>query len=240
MSAPSTAVANRPTTVNTLMPFVPDLMQGGWTRGTATSPIVTSSDRPMIRVVDVGVIKPTGEFAYQQILICEEGGAAIIMFDPATHRVALRKQWRFQAPDYRAWTLAMRAGPVAMLSMIASLGRVSYEVVRGFPKDAESGAETAGREASEESEYTPVVMRLLAPVCSNTALNPHMAEVYVGECDMTAVGSDNPDPNEAFLDGTEWFDWNGLIDLKNQGLLYCGFSLAALFLLMLDDDNAFD
>lgn len=158
---------------------------------------------------------------YDQILRCERGGGVFLPIDK-DRKIGLLKQWRPQTPDMNAWQASYPDIDVG------TLGRESWELPRGFAKAGESTADTAKREAQEETQSVVVSASNLGDVCDNTAFSPHLTGVQIGTIDLSKKPTDKPDPNEKLLAPVTFFTIEELKTMVGRGEIYDGYTLAAL------------
>jgi ADP-ribose pyrophosphatase YjhB (NUDIX family) len=162
---------------------------------------------------------------YDTVLRAERGGGVFVPVDGAG-RVGLLRIWRPQARD--------REGYLASFPRIdlAKLGRISYEVPRGYGERGEPDERTAAREAEEETGGRVVDSHPLGAVCDNTAFCPHVCAVMWGRVEV-AAGARAADPGEGIAEGLSFFTRPELAALQREGKLYDGFTLSALAMLWL-------
>lgn len=198
----------------------------GWARGEGANVFANASPAIDTHVIHV-MVCDDDKVLYDQIIRCERGGGVFLPLDQAG-RVGLVKQWRPQTRDMKDWQATYpNIYP-------GKLGRESWELPRGFAKVGESGAETAVREAQEETQSSVTSARKLGDVCDNTAFSPHLTGVQIGSVDPTKKPADKPDPNEKLLAPLTFFTPKELKELMRAGQLYDGYTLSALGLYYLE------
>lgn len=163
-----------------------------------------------------------GRVLHDRVLVAERGGGVFVPVD-GRGRVGLQRMWRPQARDQDQYAASF---PDIDLS---GLGRISYEFPRGFGERGESGRAAAIREAEEETRGKVAETATLGPICSNTGLFPHAATAVWGRVNLGGAAAENA--AEGIVGGLEFFSRRGLADLQRDGLLYDGFTLAAITLL---------
>ncbi len=167
-----------------------------------------------------------GEILYDQILRAERNGGIQIMMDEQS-RIAMKRVWRPQTTNQDEYA---RQYPSINFE---KLGRWSYELPRGYSEPGESGTETALREGEEETGTLMADHQFLGYTCDNTALSPQLTTVITGGRDSTARATRRPDPHEIQEEKTYYLTIAELADLQRKGELYCGYTLAALAMLLL-------
>lgn len=172
-----------------------------------------------IRVVMMEGDKPLYDF----VLRAERGGGIFVPVDE-WGRIGLQEMWRPQVRDQERYAEAFPAFNPGML------GRVSYEVPRGFGEAGETVSDAAVREAQEETHGRVSEVHGLGPICDNTALSPHLADAVWGRLDLPADGWSS-DSKEGIVGRIRFFTREELAVLQSEGKLYDGFTLAALALL---------
>ena len=198
----------------------------GWARRDDSQ--VIANENPNIDTRVLHVMWTDGDAVlYDQILRCERGGGVFLPVD-TDGRVGLQKISRPQTPDMDVWQKNYPNIDVG------SLGRESWELPRGFAKVGETGADTAKREAQEETQSVVVAAVKLGDVCDNTAFSPHMTAIQVGTIDQSKKPADKPDPNEKILTPVKFFTIKGLKQMVARGEIYDGYTLSALGLYFID------
>lgn len=207
-----------------IAPYDPEIMRAqgvpsGWTQDEHG---LLQHPRIGFRLLRV-MLLDDGRVLYDQVLFAERGGGVFVPVD-GQGRIGLQRMWRPQARDQERYAAAFPdVDP-------SQLGRVSYEVPRGFGERGETGKGAAVREAEEETRGRASEPEPLGPICNNTAFCPHSATAVWGRIDLAEAGPAE-DAREAILAGLSFFSRRGLLELQREGQLYDGFTLAALALL---------
>lgn len=190
-------------------------------------------ENPRLGVYLVRVALMDGErILYDQVLRAERGGGVFVPID-GRGRVGLQPVWRPQAREPERYTASL---PDVDL---AGLGRISYEVPRGFSERGEPSERAAAREAAEETRGRVVEVQALGPICDNTAFSPHLSVATWGSMDLSdAAGVD--EPSEGILGRIAFFSRRELLALQREGKLYDGLTLAALALLWMQRPDMLD
>jgi ADP-ribose pyrophosphatase YjhB (NUDIX family) len=192
----------------------------GWTSRPGAQ--VIANENPSIDTRVLHVMWCDGDnVLYDQILRCERGGGVFLPVDQ-NGKVGLLKQWRPQTTDMKAWQASYPNMDVSLL------GRESWELPRGFAKTGETTADTAVREAQEETQSVVTSANNLGDVCDNTAFSPHLTGIQIGSIDMSKKPTDKPDPNEKLLAPVTFFTLLELKQMVARGEIYDGYTLAAL------------
>jgi len=201
-----------------------------WVRGDQNSDVVIGNSKLGTFVLHVMNLNDKGQSTYDQILRAEQGGGAFLPIQG--NKVGLQKRIRPQTNDQAAYaknfTEQLAAGNLSKLVEVEKLGRISWEIPRGFPKLGEAGAATALREAQEETQSEVTESSNLGFVCDNTAFSPHLTEMRFGKIDPSKKPKDKPDPNEKLLSGVVYYDFKGMNELIAKGELYCAYTLSAI------------
>ncbi|GEM_PF-6378071 len=149
------------------------------------------------------------------------GGAFLPIKDG---KIGLQRRERMQTRDMGEYLAAF---PYEIRAMIATLGRDSYEVPRGYGDFGEDGGQTAVREASEETGCRVMTTHALEDMCANTSQEPHMISLHCGILGAS-FATEDPDRAVNILPEVEYFDLKGLARLRREGLLYCGITLSTI------------
>jgi ADP-ribose pyrophosphatase YjhB (NUDIX family) len=180
--------------------------------------------------------KPT--FAYDGILRLERGGAVFVPYFIRGGKlfIGVMKRQRFQLSDQdMIWVKnhyqdILKYHGVPEFYKRFGKGRVSWECPRGFGDANENALNTAIREAEEETGGVVTKIQRVCDINDNTAFSPHMTALVLGNVDMTKKPKDNPDGFEklATTSGLEYKTITELYQLRNEGTLYCNFTLAGI------------
>jgi 8-oxo-dGTP pyrophosphatase MutT (NUDIX family) len=108
-------------------------------------------------------------------------------------------------------------------------GQPSVEAPRGFHEYRDGSPEdTARRETEEETALFVSSTQYLGRVIANTSFEVQPTDVYLVEFDFTQHPGQLPDETEAFLTDLTFYSFPELMELKRNGELFCGFTLAAI------------
>ncbi len=196
----------------------------GWKPG--DDPAVVFGNPNFSLAIHVIVMSDSGQPMYDQMIRAEQGGGVFLPVDKRG-RIYLQQMVRYQTKDPDAWS---KVWPNVN---VTELGRMSYEIPRGFPKFGEAAADTATRQAREESGQAIQSAEVLGSVCDNTAMSPHMTAVQVGTLDMKQRATDGTDPNEPILKKIKPYSRREIRKLIEDGLLYDNYTLGAIGLYFL-------
>lgn len=176
------------------------------------------------RVYHVGFMSDDGSYVRDGMLRAERGGAVDMVIDQ-DGRFGLQLRQRPQTKKNRQdWLDDYNNGTVDW----DAIGRNSWEVPRGYGDKIEKIAETAKREAEEETGFKVVSYEHMFWANDNTASVAHMTGVSRVELDIN-TSSDVTDPDhEKALTEVTYFDERGLLGLIESGELYCFMTLGAM------------
>ena len=182
------------------------------------------------QVIHVVHCNEQGEPLWDQIMRAEIGGGCFlpVVMEKGLPKFGLQKMERPQAIDNEKYRSEF---PKIDLT---NLGRVGWEIPRGFANMGDkSGAETATREAQEETQSVVTSSDTLALVCDNTAMHPHLTTITMGQLDLSKKPVDKPDRNEKIVGKIQFFTPAQLAQMIREGVLYDGFTLTAISLYVL-------
>lgn len=163
---------------------------------------------------------------FDGILRAESGGGVFLPIN-TDGCVGLQQVWRPQVVDENAQATWTEAWP-NVEPLLEKLGRVGWEIPRGFANVGESGSDAALREAEEETGSVVTDARMLYSGCDNTASSPHMTAVQIGMIDLSRRSSLEGDPNERLVQSLAYFNRLEMARMISSGEIYCNYTLAAI------------
>lgn len=198
-----------------------------WKRGTGDR-IISAPERVGCEVLWV-VWEQDSTFLYDQIIRVERPG--VVFLPIHEKKVGLMQVFRPQARNQKK--LAKDFPNID----VTDLGKTSWEIPRGFGKMNESSTKTMEREVQEETGGRVFDCKWHPATCDNTTMSPHMTKLIVGQIDLSAPNPEN-DPFEPILAQLSWFSRFDLQGMRQDGELYCGYTLSAIASVLLDDPSA--
>jgi 8-oxo-dGTP pyrophosphatase MutT (NUDIX family) len=176
------------------------------------------------RIFQIGFYTPDGRYARDGMLRAERGGVVDLIVDEQGRfglqlrdRPQTTKSHEEYAADFDNDTLD-----------IHSVGRLGWETPRGYGDKLKKLADTARREAEEETGLKVVSQKHLLWFCDNTANTVHLTGVFKTQLDMSSSSKAVDEDHEQALSDVTFYTSEELLQLIENGELYCGMTLAAM------------
>lgn len=163
------------------------------------------------------------------MLRAERGGAIDLVID-TQGRFGLQQRERMQTNlSAKQWQEDYDQGYVNW----QQIGRTGWEAPRGYGDKLKKLADTAQREAEEETGFRVLSHEHLCWGNDNTATAVHMTGVFLVELDLGTPSGAVDEDHEKALSEVTYFDEAGLLGLIESGDLYCFMTLGAMTPLLL-------
>jgi len=165
----------------------------------------------------------TGEVINDWVLMAEEGGADAVVI--RGNKIGLMKVSRLQAVDQELYKATFPDFDVE------NLGRTSLEGPRGFGATKLLSDELIVEEVQSETGKTVSSKRKIGASCDNTSWRSGRSDIYVVTLADEASGTCS-EATERIISGIEFFTLEEVFTKVRSGELYCGKTMAAIFMAM--------
>jgi len=196
-----------------------------WRTYPGESTVVESAgDGKYGRIIQIGFKNDKNEIMFDGLLWAESGGAVSIIMNEHGEFGLIRQERPVSTKSEADWKRDYATGTID----VDALGKLSWELPRGYGELDELTSDTASRETEEETGFAVVRKILLYRGNENTAHTPHMTAKFLVLVNLNKLSSLRPDLHEKIETQLTFFSANKILEMIENGEIFCDMTISSI------------